>query len=61
MNDTRGLYVNLDTLELAYYMKLRMSKDPYWQNITDVLQGKLNPFKLQASFSYRPDRAAESS
>src|SRR5437588_3493166 len=51
MNDTRGLYVNLATLELAYYMKSRMSQEPYWQNITDVLQGKVSAFDLQASFA----------
>jgi hypothetical protein len=50
MNDTRGLYVNLATLELAYYMKTRMDSDPYWQNITDILQGKVSAFDLQASF-----------
>ena len=50
MNDTRGLYVNLETLELAYYMKTRMENDPSWQNITDVFQGKISAFDLQASF-----------
>jgi hypothetical protein len=51
MNDTRGLYVNLATLELAYYMKTRMDGDPYWQNITNVLQVKISAFDLQASFA----------
>jgi hypothetical protein len=50
-NDTRGLYVNLATLELAYYMKSRMNTEPYWQNITDVLQGKVSAFDLQALFT----------
>lgn len=50
MNDTRGLYVNLATLELQYYQKTRMENDPYWQNITQVLQGKIDAFLLQASF-----------
>lgn len=50
MNDTRGLYVNLTTLDLAYYMKTRMDKDPYWQNITDVLKGRISAFDLQALF-----------
>lgn len=36
MNDTRGLYVNLETLELSYYMKLKMENRPLWQNITDI-------------------------
>ena len=41
INDTRGLYVNLDTLELSYYMKTRMENDPYWQNVTDIFQRKI--------------------
>ncbi len=51
MTDTRGLYVNLATLELSYYIKTRMETDPYWQNITDVFQGKVSAFDLQASFA----------
>lgn len=51
MNDTRGLHVNLETLELAYYMKTRMDNDPCWQNITDVFQGKVSAFDLQSSFA----------
>ena len=50
-NDTRGLYVNLDTLELAYYMKTRMENNPLWQNITDVFQGKVSAFDLQSKFA----------
>lgn len=50
-NDTRGLYVNLDTLELAYYMKTRMQADPLWQNITDVFHGKVTAFDLQSKFA----------
>src|SRR6185437_10089334 len=40
--DTRGLYVNLDTLELSYFEKIRMGNNPYWQNITDVFQKKVS-------------------
>lgn len=50
MNDTRGLYVHLGTLELSYYMKTRMAHDPYWQNITDVFRGKVSAFDLQTQF-----------
>ena len=48
MNDTRGLYVNLETLDLQYYSKLRMEKDPAWQDITHVFQGKVSAFDFQA-------------
>lgn len=51
MNDTRGLYVNLETLELSYYMKTRMGNNPLWQNITHVFQGKVSAFDLQSQFA----------
>lgn len=41
MHDTRGLHVNLETLELSYYVKTRMENNPRWQNVTDVLQRKI--------------------
>src|SRR5574341_523239 len=41
MQDTRGLFVNLETLELAYYMKTRMENNPLWQDVTAVLQKKV--------------------
>lgn len=41
LNDTRGLYVNVETLELAYFTKAKMENDPRWQNITDVFQKKV--------------------
>lgn len=50
MNDTRGLYVNLETLDLSYYTKTRMENNPLWQNITDVFRGKVGAFDLQAKF-----------
>ncbi|KKG64150.1 GmrSD restriction endonuclease domain-containing protein [Methanosarcina mazei] len=51
MNDTRGLYVNLETLELSYYMKKKMENNPLWQNITYVFQGKISAFDLQSKFT----------
>jgi len=51
MIDTRGLYVNVDTLELSYYMKSKMEKSPSWQNITDVFKGKVSAFDLQSQFA----------
>jgi len=41
LNDTRGLYVNVESLELAYYSKAKMENDPRWQNITDIFQRKI--------------------
>lgn len=40
-NDTRGLYVNVETLELAYYQKNRMQNDPLWQDITHIFQQRV--------------------
>jgi hypothetical protein len=37
-NDTRGLYVNVETCELQYYSRQKMEKDIRWRNITDVFQ-----------------------
>jgi hypothetical protein len=36
--DTRDLYVNLESLELSYYVKSRMENNPLWQNVSDVFQ-----------------------
>lgn len=51
MNDTRGLHVNIETLELSYYMKTKMENNPLWQNITDVFRGKISAFDLQTQFA----------
>lgn len=40
-NDTRGLYVNIETLELEYHSSAKMKKEPRWQNITDIFQRKI--------------------
>ncbi len=49
-NDTRGLYVNLDTLELSYYTKAKMENNPHWQNITNVFKKEVNAFDLLEKF-----------
>jgi hypothetical protein len=50
INDTRDLYVNVETLELSYYMKTKMENNPSWQNITDVFKGKVSAFDLGDQF-----------
>ena len=37
-NDTRGLYVHVETRELEYYSQRKMEKDTLWRNITDIFQ-----------------------
>ena len=41
-NDIRGLFVNVETLELEYYKVKTMENNPLWVNITDLLQGKIS-------------------
>lgn len=43
INDTRDLFVQLETLELSYYMPKRMGNNPLWRNITDIFQRKVRP------------------
>ncbi len=49
--DPRGLYVNVDTLDLAYYMKTKMEKNPLWWNITDLFCGNITAFHIQSACS----------
>ena len=39
--DPRGLFVNVETLELAYFSRARMENNPLWQNITGLFQKKI--------------------
>ncbi len=41
MNDNRGLCVNIETLDLAYYSKAKMENDPRWQSVTNIFQKKI--------------------
>lgn len=41
LNDTRGLYVNVETLDLEYFKKLKMENDPRWQNITSIFKDEV--------------------
>lgn len=50
LNDTRGLYVNIETMELSYYMKTRMENNPAWQNITDIFKRKVDAIFLEDEY-----------
>lgn len=39
--DTRNLYVNVETLELQYYKTNLMSNNPLWVNLTDIFNDKI--------------------
>ncbi len=43
INDTRGLHVNVETLELEYFSKIRMENDPRWVDITKVFKKEVKP------------------
>jgi hypothetical protein len=40
-SDIRGLYVNVETLDLEYYKVKMMENNPLWINITDIFKGKI--------------------
>lgn len=46
LNDTRGLYVNVETIELSYYSKQRMQNNPLWQNVTDIFKKRVRSFDI---------------
>ncbi len=43
MHPIMGLFVNLDTLELLYFMKTRMEGNPLWQDVTKIFQRSIRP------------------
>ncbi|MBG29427.1 MAG: hypothetical protein CMI31_05430 [Opitutae bacterium] len=56
IQDTRNLYVNIETLELQYYKKYQMVNNPLWVNLTDVFQKKVRAHHLLTELkSKNPD------
>lgn len=53
INDIRGLYVNLSTLELQYYKKNVMINDPLWVDISDVFQQKIKANNVKKEMQNR--------
>lgn len=41
LQPVRGLYVNVETLDLEYYKKTIMEKNPLWVNITEIFKGEV--------------------
>ena len=46
INDVRGLYVNIKTLELEYYKKTIMLGNPFWIDITKVFKNETNALQI---------------
>ncbi|HEX8332576.1 MAG TPA: DUF262 domain-containing protein, partial [Segetibacter sp.] len=46
VNEIRGLYVNILTLELEYFKKLSMQGNPFWVDITKVLKNETNALQI---------------
>ena len=45
-NDIRGLYVNIQTLELEYYKKTLMANSPFWVDITKIFKNETNALQI---------------
>ena len=41
IHDIKPLYVNVDTLELEYYKRTVMEKNPLWVHLTDIFQDRV--------------------
>lgn len=54
-NDTRGLYVNVETRELEYYSRGKMEKDPCWQNLTEIFQKKVRAKDIYRALEKRKE------
>lgn len=48
--DPSGMWIDLMSLEVDYGNDSRRSKEPKWQRLTDVLEGKVNAWKLFEAF-----------
>ena len=59
-NDTRGLYVNIETLELLYYMRTRMENNPVWQDITDIFLHKVRTKDIVKELEARGEKVDRS-
>lgn len=46
LNDTRNLYMNLETLEFQYYKQTLMENNPLWINITQVFKNEIKVWDL---------------
>lgn len=40
-HDPRDLYVNVETLELEYYKRTKMERNPLWVHLTDIFQKEI--------------------
>lgn len=49
--DPSGMWIDLVSLEVDYGSDTRRTKEPRWQRLTDVLEGKVNAWKLFETFS----------
>ncbi len=47
--DTRNLYVNIESLELQYYKKQQMQNNPLWINLTDIFKKTIRPSDVRKS------------
>jgi|688.fasta_scaffold63509_2 hypothetical protein len=55
INDVRGLFVNIQTLELEYYKKTMMSGNPFWIDITRILKNETNALQIIKAIKEQQD------
>lgn len=55
LNDIRGLYVNILTLELEYFKKLSMQGNPFWIDITRIFKNETNALQIIKSIKEQQD------
>ena len=59
LSDPRGLYVNVETLELEYYSTKKMSNNPRWQDITNVFQKKVRARDIVKALKDKGEEVSE--
>lgn len=55
LNDIRGLYVNILTLELEYFKKLSMQGNPFWIDITKIFKNEMNALQIIKAIKEQQD------
>ena len=59
IQDTRNLYVNVETLDLQYHTKSLMANNPSWVNLTDIFQRKSRAWDVVTALRAKEDVSNE--
>ena len=58
-HDTRNLYVNVETLDLQYYKKIRMENNPLWVNLTDIFKDQIRARNIVRALEQKGDEVTD--